>query len=262
MLSQLVITAVALLASGLTLFSGFGLGTILMPVFALFFPVTIAIPATAVVHLANNLFKVGLVGRRANRGVLVRFAPAAALSAVVGAWLLGLLADLPVVARYELLGQMRELHPVKLVIGLVIVVIAGLERSPRFAALAFPPRFLLLGGLISGFFGGLSGNQGAFRSAFLLRAGLDKEAFVATGVIAAGIVDTVRLAVYGLSFYTTSFAALSGEVAGVVATAIVAAFVGAYLGARLLKKVTLRFVQFVVAAMMVIIGLGLAIGVL
>lgn len=262
MLSHLVIAFVALLASGLTLFSGFGLGTILMPVFALFFPVTVAIPATAVVHLANNLFKVGLVGRQANWGVLLRFVPAAALAAMAGAWLLGLLAELPAVARYELLGQMRELHPVKLAIGIVIVLIAVLELSPRLAALSFPPRFLPLGGLISGFFGGLSGNQGAFRSAFLLRAGLDKEAFVATGVIAAVIVDTVRLAVYGLSFYTKSFAALSDDVGGVIATAVVAAFVGAYFGARLLKKVTLRFVQFVVAAMMVVIGLGLAIGVL
>jgi len=38
----------ALLTSGLTLFSGFGLGTILMPVFALFFPLPLAIAATAV----------------------------------------------------------------------------------------------------------------------------------------------------------------------------------------------------------------------
>jgi hypothetical protein len=34
----------ALLTSGLTLFSGFGLGTILMPVFALFFPAVHGFP--------------------------------------------------------------------------------------------------------------------------------------------------------------------------------------------------------------------------
>ena len=51
-----LIGLVALLTSGLTLFSGFGLGTILMPVFALFFPLPLAIAATAVVHFANNLF--------------------------------------------------------------------------------------------------------------------------------------------------------------------------------------------------------------
>lgn len=44
----------ALVVSGLTLFSGFGLGTLLMPAFAVFFPVEVAVAATAVVHLATN----------------------------------------------------------------------------------------------------------------------------------------------------------------------------------------------------------------
>ena len=39
-----------------------------MPAFALFFPVPIAIAATALIHLANNLFKVYLVGRDADWG--------------------------------------------------------------------------------------------------------------------------------------------------------------------------------------------------
>ncbi|MDP3981751.1 MAG: sulfite exporter TauE/SafE family protein, partial [Chlamydiota bacterium] len=45
-----MICIVALIASGLTLFLGFGLGTILTPVFAIFFPVPVAIGATAIVH--------------------------------------------------------------------------------------------------------------------------------------------------------------------------------------------------------------------
>lgn len=262
MLTHLVIGATALIVSGLTLFSGFGLGTILMPAFALFFPLTVAIAATAVVHLANNLFKLVLVGRHADWNVVARFALPAALAAVVGAWLLGLLAGLPPVARYEMLGQVRDVHAVKLVIGCLIVGFALLELSPRFADVAFPPRFLTIGGLISGFFGGLSGNQGAFRSAFLLKADLGNEAFVATGVVSAVIVDTVRLAVYGAGFYASSFAELRGDVAPVVATAILAAFLGAYMGTKLLEKVTLRFVQAVVAVMMAVIGGGLAAGLL
>lgn len=61
-----LIAATAFVASGLTLFSGFGLGTVLLPAFALFLPVPAAIAATAVVHLLNNLFKGGLVGRNAD----------------------------------------------------------------------------------------------------------------------------------------------------------------------------------------------------
>ena len=87
-MEYLIVCTVALLASGLTFFSGFGLGTILMPVLALFFPVTIAIAATAIVHFANNLFKLALVGRSANRDVLIRFGVPAVVAALIGAWLL------------------------------------------------------------------------------------------------------------------------------------------------------------------------------
>ena len=73
MLPLIVVAAVALGAALLTLFSGFGLGTLLLPVFALFLPVELAVAATALVHLANNLFKVALVGRHADRSVALAF---------------------------------------------------------------------------------------------------------------------------------------------------------------------------------------------
>ena len=56
-MDYVIISIVALLVSGLTFFSGFGLGTLLMPAFALFFPIEVAVAATAIVHLANNIFK-------------------------------------------------------------------------------------------------------------------------------------------------------------------------------------------------------------
>ena len=73
MIDYLIVAAVALLASALTLFSGFGLGTLLMPVLALLFPLPLAIAATAIVHLANNLFKLALVARHANWEIVGRF---------------------------------------------------------------------------------------------------------------------------------------------------------------------------------------------
>ena len=65
-----------------------------MPAFALFFPVPIAIAATALIHLANNLFKVYLVGRYADWGVVIRFAIPGAVAALVGAALLNFFSDL------------------------------------------------------------------------------------------------------------------------------------------------------------------------
>jgi uncharacterized protein len=70
MLAYLLPSLAAFFTAGLTFFSGFGLGTLLLPVFALFFPLETAIGLTALVHLANNLFKLALVGKYADLGVV------------------------------------------------------------------------------------------------------------------------------------------------------------------------------------------------
>lgn len=154
-MDYLIISAAAFLSSGLTLFSGFGLGTVLMPIFAIFFSVPVAVAATAIVHLANNLFKLALLARHADWGVVLRFSLPAVIAAVLGARALFLFAGLPVLARYEWAGRHHEIMPLKLLVGVLIVAFAILELTPRFEKLSFPPRYLVLGGLLSGFFGGL-----------------------------------------------------------------------------------------------------------
>ncbi|MFN9977497.1 MAG: sulfite exporter TauE/SafE family protein, partial [Phycisphaerae bacterium] len=68
-----LIILVALAGAFLSFFSGFGLGTLLLPAFLVVFPPPVAIAATAVVHMLNNLFKLFLVGRYAQRQVLAAF---------------------------------------------------------------------------------------------------------------------------------------------------------------------------------------------
>lgn len=257
----LIIGLAAGLASALTLFSGFGLGTVLTPVFALFFPVPLAIAATALVHFANNLFKLGLLARQADWRVVVRFGLPAALAAFAGALLLERFDRLPPLFAYSWAGTTHEVTALKTVIGGLIVVFALLELWPRFQALAFPARYLPLGGALSGFLGGLSGHQGALRSAFLIKLGLSKEAFVATGAVAAAIVDLSRLLVYGTGFLAEHLTR-SRELLLPVTVGALCAFAGAVLGARLLKKITLQTVQRVVAGMMLLIGVGLVTGLL
>ena len=72
-MEYIVICLASLAVSGLTLFSGFGLGTVLTPVMALFFPIETAVAVTAVVHFANNLFKFGLIARQADWPVVAKF---------------------------------------------------------------------------------------------------------------------------------------------------------------------------------------------
>ncbi len=258
----LVVCGAALLVAALTLYSGFGLGTLLMPVFALFFPVEVAVAATAIVHLLTNLFKFSLLWRHADAGVVIRFALPGALVAVAGASLLTTLADLPVLTEYSFAGHRYSIAPSRLVIGALILFFALVELAPRLGAMVrFGRQQLLVGGAISGFLGGLSGHQGALRSAVLIRCGLEKEAFIATGVVCAVVVDLSRLVVYGVMFYSESFGQLA-ESGGIqlAATATVAAFIGVSVSKRFMSRVTMHSVHRLVGVMLVLLALGLAAG--
>jgi uncharacterized membrane protein YfcA len=171
-----IIPLVALGASLLTFFSGFGLGTLLTPVFALFFPIELSVTLTAIVHFLNNIFKFSLVGRHSDKNIVIKFGIPAALSALIGAWVLGTLSHFPAILDYEILGHQFELLPVKVIFSLLLIFFTLVEIIPSLHQLQCSHRYLTLGGVLSGFFGGLSGHQGALRAAFLSKTNLTKEA--------------------------------------------------------------------------------------
>ena len=173
-MEYLVIGLVAFLGSGLTLFSGFGLGTVLVPVFAIFFPVDLAIALTAIVHFLNNLFKLALLGRHANRRIVLQFGVPSILAAFLGAYALTMISKAEPLYTYELGSHIYQVMPLKITIAVVLIFFALFDVVPRLARLQFDSKYLFAGGLLSGFFGGLSGNQGALRSAFLIRTKLTK----------------------------------------------------------------------------------------
>ncbi|MBI4062004.1 MAG: sulfite exporter TauE/SafE family protein [Elusimicrobia bacterium] len=256
MAELILIGAVSFLASGLTLFSGFGLGTLLLPAFAGFFPLDAAVAMTALVHLANNLFKLGLLGRGAHWPTAARFGLPAVLASFLGARALVGLARLEPVFSYALAGRDLRVMPVKLVVAALLIAFAGLELSSRLSRAEWTRRWLPLGGALSGFFGGLSGHQGALRSAFLLQSGLSKGQFIATGVVVACGVDAARLAVYARHFARAGMS----ENAFLVSFACGAAFLGAFAGSRLLEKTAVETVRRIVAAALVLFSLSLAAG--
>lgn len=257
-MSYLLVCMAAAAASALTFFSGFGLGTLLLPVFALFVPVDQAVAFTAVVHFLNSVFKVVLVGRCADRSVVLRFGLPAIGAAIVGAWALQSLGHVQPLMRGEMLGRTVEVTPVKLAVGGLLLAFAVLEVTPLGRGMTFPARYMPLGGLLSGFCGGLSGLQGALRSAFLLRVGLSKEAFIATGVVIACLVDISRLGVYASSLAGS----VSPQEGGLLGAAVAAAFMGTMLGNCFLRKATMATVQRIVAVMLVVVAIGMITGIM
>jgi len=257
-MDYLTISLASAAAAALTLFSGFGLGTLLMPVFAIFFPVELAVALTAIVHFLNNVLKLALLGRFAEKSILIQFGISAILGALLGASVLIWLSGLEPFLHYSLGNLDLEVMPVKVTVAVLLVLFAVFELLPRFEQMSFKKKYLPFGGLISGFFGGLSGHQGALRSAFLLKSGLSKEQFLGTGVVIACVVDVSRISVYYPYF---SLDRMEGQ-AWLLAVAIASAFIGTFLGNRLIKKVTMRSIQMLVSVMLLGIAIGLAGGLL
>ncbi len=261
MLSLLLVAAASLAVSTLTLFSGFGLGTLLLPVFVLFFPVHVAVAATAVVHMANNLFKVGLLYRHVRSQVIVQFGVPAIVLAFVGAMLLAVLATQPPLHTWQLGSYEASITPLKAVMGAIILGFALFELVPRLQSLRVSPRWLPLGGAISGFFGGLSGHQGAFRAAFLAPLGLSPVEFASTQAVLATLVDLARLMVYGVSFFAAGTEILASDMQwSLVLIATLSAFAGALFGKKLLPKVTVQAVRYLTGILLLIVGMALALG--
>ena len=253
-----VISLAAFLASLLTLFSGFGLGTLLMPVVAIFFPITVAVALTALVHLLNNLFKLAALWRDIDWPVSLSFGVPALLAAIPGAWLLALLETAPALTDYRLAGVQAHVTPVKLIVGLLLIVFALAEWFDLARKADISARHLPWGGLLSGFFGGLSGHQGAFRSAFLLHAGLDARRFIASNAAIAAMVDLSRLAVYGLNLDVL----FRQSGLSLIAAATLAAFAGVMVGRVGLKKVTISLIRQLVAVMLLVLGVLIAAGII
>lgn len=257
-MTTIIIALTAFIASLLTLFSGFGLGTLLMPVTAIFFPVAVAVALTAFVHLLNNLFKLAVLWKSIAWRAALSFGLPAVAAAAPGALLLTQMTDLPALTEYDMLGIEANVTPVKLVVGALLIVFAFAEWFSLAKRIEISQRFLPLGGVLSGFFGGLSGHQGAFRSVFLLHAGLDPQRFIATNAVIATLVDVTRLVVYGLNMNL-----LFAEVdMSLLAAATLAAFAGVLAGRVGIEKVTIGLIQQLVAAMLLALGLLLVAGII
>ncbi len=252
----IIICLFAFIASGLTLYSGFGLGTILLPVFAFYFPMEVAIALTAIVHFLNNLFKLFLTGKHADWGVVLRFGLPSVFAALLGALALNYLGGFSEIWSYQCFDKLCAISPVKLVVAILLFFFALFDLVPTLARLQFDKKWLPLGGVLSGFFGGLSGHQGALRSVFLIRSGLNKEAFIASGVVIACMIDLTRLTVYANQ--------ILGDVGqlnlSLILAAVLSAFAGAYGGSLLVKKVTLKLVQLIVALMVMLFSIALGAG--
>jgi uncharacterized membrane protein YfcA len=216
-----------------------------MPVLAVFFSIPEAILLTAIVHLLNNIFKLALVAKNINRNILLSFGLSAMLGSWIGSQILAHWAPNQILLQYSFGGISAEITTLKIGIALLMIFFTLFDIVPALKN-------------ISGFFGGLTGHQGALRSAFLVRFSLAKEVFIATGTAIACCIDFIRVPVYLLN----SELLFSEEQIILLGITTLAAFSGAFWGSKLLQKTTMKGVKNAVTILLFSIALLLGAGIL
>lgn len=248
-----LISLVAFLAAILTFFSGFGLGTLLLPAFAMFFSLDIAIIGAALVHVSNSLFKWGLMRRHVPWQQLKWFLPAAVLASFVGAQAVRFLPELPLYHIYS-----RSVSAFDAVVALVLLAMVWQawrqSETTNYLSWNIP---VWVGGVLSGFLGGLTGMQGAVRSAFLHSLSLPKEAFVAAGTLVALSIDLTRIPIYVVR-QDLSHTLITLKVP--LFAGIAAAILGSYVGRKLLKKTNKHVFTYFVSGLLVLFAITLLLG--
>lgn len=246
--SEISIAIVCLLGSFATFFSGFGLGTILLPVFTLYFPVELAILATALVHFANNVFKLSLMSKHLDFTLFKRFGITALIGAIAGASLLSWVGKAGIF-YISPFWKGEGITYVSFFVGVLMLVFVVFEwKSIRFP-FSSSPYFLPVGGLLSGFFGGFSGHQGALRSAFLSKITMDKQLFVATSALISLLIDVSRISIYTGSADWEQLNLPYLIIGGL------SAFTGSILGKKYLHKVSFAFIKWMVAIFLTLMSL-------
>ncbi len=228
-----VLVTVTLATSVVTLFTGFGVGTVLAPVMAMYFDVKVAVFLAAVVHFFNNASRLYLYREYVDRGVIRRFG----VISIVGAFL-GSYAQIFI-----------DSARLKAGFGLFLVAYGLSQFLPAGAGLRIPRWLDPVGGFLSGLLGGLIGNQGAIRSLYLLNYRLDKKEFVASAALIAVVIDCTRIPVY---VYT-----MHGHLAAnglLLLTVVASSVAGTALASRVLPQVSAELFKRIILVAVVLLG--------
>jgi uncharacterized membrane protein YfcA len=235
-----LILLVAVLSGATATVVGFGIGSLLTPLLALRYGTSVAVAAVTIPHAVATVVRCWRLRADIDRRVLIRFGLLSAAGALAGALLYTRLGP---TALTRILGGLLLLTAIAQLTGL----------SSR-----WKPRGVIVSvlGLVSGFFGGVAGNQGGLRAAALTAFKLSPTRFVATATAIGVMVDLARTPVYLWSAGQSLI-----PLAVPIGLAVAGVLVGTLLGERILLGLSPRRFGQVVGVAIGLLGLWLLLGV-
>ena len=233
MSTDALIFVVAVLAGGIAAVTGFGIGSLLTPVLALQVDTRLAVAAVSVPHVIGTAVRFWLLSGNVDRRVFWSFGLTSAAGGLIGA----------------VLHNWATNRWLNALFGLLLLFAAFSELAGLARRLRFRGPVAWIAGALSGFLGGLVGNQGGLRSAALLGFGLSKHNFVATATAIGLVVDGARMPVY--------LTMQGRELAGMwtwIALAALGVTVGTVVGSRVLARIPEVWFHRVLALVLALLG--------
>jgi uncharacterized membrane protein YfcA len=233
MLFDAVVAIAGVVAGAIASIAGFGIGSVLTPILAYRYGTKLAVAAVSIPHFIATAYRFWLLRKHVDRHTLLSFGVTSAAGGLAGA----------------LLGSYATSPMLSIVLGALLVFVAVSEVTGFARRMRFSGPLAWCAGAVSGFLGGLVGNQGGIRSAALLGFAIDKEAFVATATAIGLIVDLARFPVYLMTEGRELLALWLP-----ISIAVVAAVVGTALGKRCLAHVSQTVFRGSVAVLLLLLG--------
>ena len=237
--SLALIAAAAVLAGAVASVSGFGIGSLLTPLLVVSVPMPTAdaVAVLAVPHALATAIRWARLRQEVHGPTFREFGVASAAGGLAGAAL-----------------QSQLSSPLLTMVLAGLLVLAGTtELLRRRVPLPPTPVWRLAGGVLSGVFGGLVGNQGGIRAAALLGFQLRPRQLVATATASALLVDAARVPIYFLS--AGAAIAESTRLLLVIALGVT---LGTFLGVPVLGRIPDSIYRRLVGGLLVVLGVGLA----
>lgn len=231
---QVLVALAAFVAGAIASVAGFGIGSILTPLLATHLGMKLAVAAVSIPHVVATALRFWMLRRQVDRHVLLSFGITSAIGGLAGA-----------IAHTFFGGRVLT------ILLAVLLIFTGLTGLLRFE-FRFHGATAYGAGALSGFLGGLVGNQGGIRSGAMLGFDLSKEAFVATSTAVGLIVDGARMPVY-----VWSEGAALRPIAGLIAIAVIGVVVGTLAGRAILGRIPAPIFKRIVAALILLLGIAL-----
>ena len=232
-LFNLLILIAGVAAGGVASVAGFGIGSLLTPVFVTQVATQVAVAAVSIPHVVGTAARFWLLTPQVDRRLLVQFGLTSAAGGLTGA----------------LLQARTSSSGLTILFGSLLLFVAASELTGLSKRMRFRGAAAWIAGALSGLLGGLVGNQGGIRSAAMLGVDVPRHAFVGTATAVALIVDGARLPVY----LATSGRELL-ELWPTIAFATIGVVCGTLFGHRVLVRIPEDKFRPTVAVLLAILG--------